>query len=98
MLVQSYNSSINSHSYCNKSDSNTDIEVSQGRHPGAAGTASAVPLFRVVRRHRTTFSIFFQISGALSHNAKMKWTETAKTMQINVWCNGYGCYDHLMKG
>ena len=33
--------------------------------------------------HRTTFksgtfAIDFQISGALSHNAKMKWTETAK--------------------
>ena len=49
----------------------------RGGIPGAAGTASAVPLFRVVRRRRTSFSINFQISGALSHNAKTKWTETS---------------------
>ena len=42
------------------------IPLTRGGIPGAAGTASAVPLFRV------------QISGALSHNAKTKWIETSK--------------------
>ena len=45
--------------------------------PGVAGTASAV-LLQSCPASPHHFSIDFQISGALSHNDKIKWTETAK--------------------